>query len=536
MSRILGIGGFDHDGAVTLVEDGVIAGHVEWERVCRCRYAGLRAAADLDTLLQATGWDLSSVSEIAWADRERHADPACAELRDYVRRRFPRAGVSVIEHHLCHQASAFYPSGWPRAAILSVDGKGDGASAALAIGDGGAIWPGPRQPSASSVGRTWHALAIACGYPHFGAAGKVMALAAYGTPRHLPALLSFTELREDGTFSFTAPGEAINQGPTFRNAARQAAFFQERFAVPDPRGALPAAEHADLAASVQAWTDHVVGHMAAAAVRAAGTGRLCIAGGVGLNVLTNRHLLEAGIAAELFVQPAAGDCGLSLGAALSVARPERPSGEARFSPYLGREIAETDARTLLARYPGLRARRHDDPAARAVASLQAGELIGWVQERAEAGPRALGARSLLASPLHMGQRDRVNRIKQREPYRPVALSVLEPFYRDAFEGPACPYMLRSARARGALRSVLGEGLHVDGSSRLQLVDGQGPWALGRLLEQFGVATGVPALLNTSLNARGEPLVDTAQDALSLLAEGRVDRLFVGPLEIFGARG
>lgn len=532
-SLILGIGGFDHDGAVSLIREGEILGHVEWERICRERFAGLRSGTAVRLLLQATGWPLDEVRALAWADHERFADPAWADVRSCLVERFPGVPLTALEHHLCHQASAYLPSGWGRAALLSVDGKGDGASGAIGIGEGGAIQVLARQPSASSVGRTWHALAITCGYPHFGAAGKVMALAAYGSPRYLEDLLGWTRFYADGTFSFTAPGEAENQGPTFRRADRQAAFFGGIFGLaPLIGGALLSAQHADLAASVQAWTDRVVGHMAAAAVRSAGTGRLCLAGGVGLNVLTNRHLLESGIVKELFVLPAAGDSGLSLGAALALSgRQMRHESGQRFSPYLGRACQDEDVQLALTSYPHLRAVTPRDPVERAAACLAAGEMIGWVHGRAEAGPRALGARSLLASPLVPGQRDRINRIKGREAYRPVALAVLSSYAHEAFVGPTCPYMLRAAQVVPALRDRLGEGVHRDGSSRLQVVDEQGPPALARLLRGFEAQTGVPALINTSLNAKGEPLADSAADALALLDAGRIDRLFIEGLEV-----
>ncbi|MDI1443603.1 carbamoyltransferase C-terminal domain-containing protein [Polyangium sp. 6x1] len=534
MSTILGIGGFDHDGAVTLVRGDTLVGHLEWERVSRRRFAGLRSPEELALLLAATGWDLSDVDVIAWADQERYEDPAAAGLRAFLKRRFWGAHLEVVEHHRCHLASAYFASGFEHAAVLSIDGKGDAASAALARGAGAELRMSTRQPSASSIGRTWHALSIACGYPHFGAAGKVMALAAYGRPRFLDALLGWTALCDDGTFTFTAPGERPNEGPSFRRADRKAAFFCSAFDVPPRQASEPMRDaHADLAASVQAWTEIVVEHLARAAVREAGSRRLCLAGGVALNVLSNSRLLDAGIVDELFVQPAAGDDGLSLGAALALAgRPlSMPTGIGRFDPYLGRTFGPEAVERVLWSSNGLTSVRHDDVARPAAEALARGEILGWVSGREETGPRALGARSLLASPFVAGMRDRINRIKGREPFRPVALLVDECVRREAFTGPVCPYMLRSAKAHSDHQARFNEGLHRDGTSRLQIVDAESPPELARLLETFGAITGTAALVNTSLNGPGEPLVGRPEEAIALLSAGRLDALFIEGFEV-----
>lgn len=533
-TTILGLGGFDHDGAAALLRDGQLVGHLEWERVSRRRYAGLQTPDDVDRLLAATGWNLDDIDVIAWSDRERFAMPEPRPIREHLRRRFPRAELVPVDHHRSHLASAWYVAGFSEAAVLSIDGKGDDASAAIALGRRDDLIEIRRQPSASSVGRTWHALAIICGSPHFGAAGKVMALAGHGEPRFLGELLAWTELHDDGTFSFTAPGEQKGSGPTFRRAQLQAAFLHDRLSLPHvPRGALPGPAHADLAASVQAWTQVIVEHLARAAVAAAGCRSLCMAGGVALNVLANSHLLSAGIVDRLFVQPAAGDSGLALGAALALhARALAPrSAQARFCPYLGRAFSDEVAAAELARVEGVAWRSCDEVAKAAASAILRGERIGWFQDREEAGPRALGARSLLASPASPGERDRINRWKGREPYRPLALAVTDALYRERFDGPACPYMLLSATVRDGAAHGLGEGLHVDGSSRLQLVDEQSAARFRDLLEAVARAGSPPALINTSLNANGEPIVGTPAEAARLLVRGVIDRLFIGNLEV-----
>ncbi len=534
MSTLLGIGGFDHDGAMSFVRDDVLVGHLEWERVARRRFAGLRSPAEVEQLLDATGWDLSEVDVIAWADEERYDDPRTEPIRAFLQQRFPAVPIEVVEHHHCHLASAFFASGFDRAAVLSIDGKGDGASAAIARGAGTKLQMLSRQPSASSIGRAWHALSITCGYPHFGAAGKVMALGAYGRPRFLDALLGWTALGEGGTFTFTAPGERPNEGPTFRRADLQASFFRSAFHVPLPGPGEPLGDlHRDLAASVQAWTEIVVAHLARAAVRGAGTRRLCLAGGVALNVLSNSHILEAGIVDELFIQPAAGDDGLALGAALALcSRPVRTAtGAGRFDPYLGRAFSADRVERLLLSTNDCRFVRHADASPHAVDALVRGEILGWFSGREEAGPRALGARSLLASPFVPGMRDRINQIKRREPYRPVALMVDTNVRRDAFTGPACPYMLRSAKVRPEHRARFAEGLHHDGTSRLQIVDEKSPPSLVSLLVAFGEATGAAAIVNTSLNGPGEPLAGTPEEALVLLRAGQIDALFIEGIEV-----
>ncbi len=284
---------------------------------------------------------------------------------------------------------------------------------------------------------------------------------------------------------------------------------------------------------MQVWTTLLVENLASAAVRVADSRNLCMAGGVALNVVANTHILRARVADRLFVQPAAGDCGLALGAALAVnARAMvQPGGAARFSPYLGRAFTDAQAQPGIAAMDGLVCRDCDDPPAAAAAAILRGERIGWFQDREELGPRALGARSMLALPSTRGQRDRINAAKGREPYRPLALALTPSIDRERFEGAACPYMLLSHQVRPDAARGLAEGLHVDGTSRLQRVDEQSADGFAELLDGLARARAPASVINTSLNADGEPMVGEPVDAARLVQRGVIDRLFVGGLQV-----
>jgi carbamoyltransferase len=530
---ILGIAGFDHDGSICLMDGGKTLGHWEWERMCRKRYAGFKRPEEIAKMLELAGIPIKEVSHIAWGDRSCWESPAYIDIRKFLNSRFQGIPIQVFDHHHCHLASAFYASGYPDSVLLSIDGKGDGLSAAWGKADHNGFRIVGRQPSYASIGRVWWALSRLCSYPHFGGAGKVMALGAYGTPRYLQQLLQITDFHEDGTFSFGKSDSAVFS--TFRNSERIATWFSNEFDISfadKPQDV--SASHRDLAASLQEWSNLLTAHVALAAMELSTSRNLCLAGGVALNIITNTFLREQGIAEEIFVQPATGDSGLSIGAAfcMQAALSIKVNSEKNWSPYLGRQFTDEEILNVLGSEDGIQYARHPNISAQAAKALRENELIGWFQDKEESGPRALGARSLFARPDRKGNREEINKRKKRAPYRPCALITLEEFFPLHFGGYPCPYMLHQVKVKEESHSLLNQGVHEDGSTRIQVVDDNSPLILRQLIREFQCLTGIPALINTSLNDQGHPIVGHPREAIQLVKSGSIDRLFMGEFEIW----
>lgn len=513
--RILGIGGLDHNASIALVESGRILAFLELERPSRDKNAGLAAPDSLALLCDRL--DVRRVDHVALSDHT--FVPQRPWLLPWLQRRFPGASHSLHEHHACHLAAAFFTSNWPAAAILSLDGKGDGLSAAGGLGERArGLEILLRVPSAHSVGRLWWAASVCCGLGDHHAAGKTMAWAALGRPTLLPALRACLTLGEDGGFSFFHPQDPDR----FRRVADLAGWLASLDASPCPdRGP----RRPDVAASVQALTEEIVVHLVKNMTIRTGQRRLALAGGVALNGLTNQRLLAEAIVDELHVPPLPDDRGLSLGAAALAAAARgtplsvEPGG---LSPYLGPE-ADGRAPDLP---PEFIVHTTGDLVGEVAARLARGELVAWFAGRDEAGPRALGNRSVLASPVHAAVRDHLNAsVKQREPFRPFGCSLplsAAPEWLD-MQGPS-PYMLRIVPVRPHQRAAIPAVVHIDGTTRPHTVTETGHPRLHALLHRMSEFAHPPILLNTSLNRRGEPIAHTAADAIAIAATTGLDVL------------
>lgn len=508
--RILGLGGLDHDGAAAIVEAGRVAAFLEAERVVRRKSAGLSCTGALEAVLDAL--DVRGADAIAVADRTFFRERGAA-LTAILRRRFPSADLSVHAHHDCHAFAALSASPWEQAVVITIDGKGDGLSSTAVV----ANRAGLRErlfavPSRSSLGRLWWALSEYCGLPGHHSAGKTMALAAYGAPSAL--FDAHVELEADGGFRLEPRGLHPD---TFRQVPRIVEWLAASLGRP------PGAPHADAAASLQRTTERVAAHLVSVAVRRSGLGRVCLSGGVALNGLSNQRLLDDRVAGELFVPPCTDDRGLALGAAALLAaalgEPVKASGGG-LSPFLGPPAAERappsgwtlDPEGL----PGVAAR------------LAAGAVIASFAGRDEAGPRALGHRSILATPVMPWMRDHLNAaVKRREPFRPFGCAIKLDRAADFFhlEG-ASPYMLRIARARTGFEAVIPSALHVDGTSRIQTVSRDDESGLWPLLCQLEALRHPPIVINTSLNCPGEPMAHTLAEASNVAVRSGLRTLLV----------
>ena len=470
----------------------------------------------------------------------------------------PVPPVQYVPHHTSHAASAFYPSPFDDAATLTVDGVGEWATSTIGVGHAHRLRVDRELRYPDSVGLLYSAFTSYCGLRVNSGEGELMGLAPYGEPRHVEQILDeLVELRPDGSIVLDQRSFAFVRG-----GAMTSDRFHRAFGGPPlPLGTPPGQREADLAASIQVVLEEILLAMAAEARARSGSPNLCLAGGTALNCAANGRLRREAGFDGVWVQPAAGDAGGAVGAALwtwheALGNP-RPTrrGDGMSGAFLGPAFSRREVEEWAAR-EGLRPAviPDDEERARAVAArLDAGAVVGWFTGRMEFGPRALGHRSILADPRVAASRDRVNAaVKERARFRPLAPAVLAERADELFEtGGPSPYMTftvpvkgtgpdpatgsdepggllaRLARVGGPIPAVT----HVDGSARIQTVDARENPELHRLLAAFDERTGCPALLNTSFNRRDEPIVCTPADALASARHLGLDLLVIEHLLI-----
>ncbi|MDQ4149907.1 MAG: carbamoyltransferase [Actinomycetota bacterium] len=582
MTSILGISAFYHDSAAALLVDGNIAAAAQEERFTRVKHdegfpknaikscleqAGIqprevdyvafyeKPLLKFDRLLQTyvayapLGFRSFARAMPIWLRQKLHTT---RELHRGLDRQYRKRFV-FCEHHESHAASAFFPSPFEQAAVLTLDGVGEWATGTVGKGGENRIEVLQEIRFPHSLGLLYSAFTYYCGFKVNSGEYKLMGLAPFGEPRYAGLILErLLDLKKDGSFRLDMTYFNYARGLTMTTEK-----FHEMFGGPprDPEGELTE-RHMDLAASIQKVTDEVVlraGRFAHEITRAT---RLCMAGGVGLNCVSNRYLLENGPYEEIWVQPAAGDAGGALGAAYMVwhqllGRPRSPSpcdsqAGSLLGPSFGDDEVERRLRALGAKFTKL-----DDPeeVSRTTADLLAGGMVvGWFQGRMEFGPRALGSRSILADPRQESMQSDLNlKIKFRESFRPFAPSILEEHSNDWFQMDKAkrdPYMLFVVPLRedrrlptsdeatgfqklGIRRSEIPAVTHVDYSARVQTVDRDRHGIFYDLLRQFHRRTGCPVLINTSFNVRGEPIVCTPEDAYRCFMATGMDALVIG---------
>ncbi|ACY13835.1 carbamoyltransferase C-terminal domain-containing protein [Haliangium ochraceum] len=511
---VLGIHSMTHDIGVALLQDGRILGVIEEERLSgRKHHPGIEVdgstpTAAIAALLAQHGRTLADIEVFA------HAGQAGAPWMkmDLIHRLYREFAESLdpglqrsrfFGHHECHAAAAFYASGFSSSAVLTIDGAGcDHLSTTMWRADEGGMELVDEYPSSQSIGFFYTNAAETVGLGSYGIGeGKLMALAALGRP--LPAL--------DGLIR--------QQHGRYRIDPRTTARFAE-YALDAPE--LPVS--ADFAASVQAQVVAAVAALAQQALARAGSSRLCIAGGVALNCRMNGELLHTPGLDEFYVPPMPGDSGLCVGAAYLGARAAGDALEPVSTPFLGLPVGQDELERAMANAD---AKRVDDPHACAVELLASGRVVAWMQGRAELGPRALGHRSILGDPRRREHVDRLNRIKGREAWRPVAPAIAEHAIERYCSTPAVNRSMGIAVPMSeAAHAEIPAGLHVDGSARVQKVT-PADEHMHRLVSLFEHHVGVPCVLNTSLNGPGQPLIHRAADALELFRTTEIDALVVG---------
>ncbi|HTU89051.1 MAG TPA: carbamoyltransferase C-terminal domain-containing protein [Gemmataceae bacterium] len=417
-----------------------------------------------------------------------------------------------VPHHIAHAASAFHASPFPRAAVLTLDGRGEKATTGYAAGDGNQLrWLGQVEMP-HSLGLLYEFVTGYLGFLHSCDEYKVMALASYGQPKFLREFREIVHLGDKGQFTI---GELK---------------LEERFGPPRLRGGEIEQKHYDIAASLQVVLEETVLELVRFLHEETKETDLCLAGGVALNCVMNARLRDDGPFNRIWVQPAAGDAGTALGAALWVDARERDAKERSYTmnhSYLGPAFNDVEIEALLSwtKVPF----RHLKNVAEETADLLAKDkIIGWFQGRMEFGPRALGGRSILASPINPDMQTRLNEIKDREDFRPVAPVVLEEEADKWFVGAGVsPFMLFVHQVQPEKAKRIPAVRHVDGTARIQTINHQQCPRYYDLLKAFQARTGVPVLVNTSFNTRGEPIVCTPRDAVECFWTSPLDALVIG---------
>ena len=435
--------------------------------------------------------------------------------------------VLMTEHHLSHAASSFLVSPFEEAAIITVDGVGEWSTATYGRGRGNDIELFKEIRFPHSLGLLYTAFTYYLGFKVNSAEYKVMGLAPYGEPKYYDKVRQLIDIRPDGSFALDMRYFNYLSGLTMTNSK-----FDELFGAPPRKSDGPMEQrHMDLAASVQKVTEDVMLVMARHVAKETGSKNLCLAGGVALNCVANGRILREGPFEHIYVQPAAGDAGGASGVATYIHHSilKNPRKFVMRHAYTGPEFKDDEIREFLTGYEIPYTELPTSELLPKVAQLIADQaVVGWFQGRMEFGPRALGSRSILADPRNAENKDRVNlKIKFREGFRPFAPSVLADRCSEFFElDEPSPFMLLVAQVRPEKR-VIPSVTHVDGSARVQTVERELNPMFYDLIDEFGKITGVPVIINTSFNVRGEPIVCTPGDAYRCFVETGMDYLVMG---------
>jgi carbamoyltransferase len=549
---ILGIsGGLGHDPAACLVRDGQLIAMAEEERFLRIKHAPdvLPASAVL-YCLQEAGISMCDVDAVAIGWDPRIMNPALngPKLREMFLEtlkhlEFHDIDIPIfipVSHHLAHAAASFYGSGFDDAAIIIVDGTGERVATTLAIGRGQSIEILATFETAQSLGYFYEAITKYIGLGGYDAVGKTMGLAPYGKVIHAFPNIKLTG---DGYSMGIKDKKGANDIVTRHRhiMAQWMKYLEIVFGPPnpvfpsfDPRRGLATRTYdlyerqKNIAASAQKAIERVLLHLAELVMRATGSRNLVLGGGVALNCTANGMLRSCGQVDRMYIFPAAHDSGSALGAALEVAAQH---GEPRCAPidhaYWGPSYDERAITEVIRRY-GLIATDHADIGATTADLIAQGAIVGWFQGRMEVGPRALGHRSILADPTRAENLDRVNRVKGREYWRPLAPSMLESAASQLLESAhASPFMLQASQVRSEAQSTIPAVTHVDGSTRPQTVVEATSPHYHALLRAMQDRVGVGVVLNTSFNGPAEPIVCTPAHALRTFFSSELDVLVMG---------
>lgn len=587
--NILGFSSYYHDAAACLVIDGVIVAAAQEERFTRVKHDANFPEQSIDFCLKHAGLSPHQIDQIVFYDKPflkfdrlletylafapRGFKSFTSSLPIWLKEKLFQKTVIIkalkekfgrdidwetrllfSEHHLSHAASAFFPSPFEEAAILTMDGVGEWTTTSMAIGRGNQLNIEREIHFPHSLGLLYSAMTYYTGFKVNSGEYKVMGLAPYGEPRYAQLIKdNLINIKNDGSFQLDLSYFNYCTGLTMTNAK-----FDQLFGAPPrkPESELTQREM-DLAASIQAVTEEVVIRLAKGIAQSTGQKNLCLAGGVALNCVANGKLLKEGIFEKIWIQPAAGDAGGAIGAALGAyylhfQKPRQISSflDSMQGSYLGPQYSQKQVNLQLSEAGAVFEIVDDEELFIITAkALADGKAIGWHQGRMEFGPRALGARSILADPRSPAMQKQLNlKVKYRESFRPFAPSVLRENALQWFDLDAdSPYMLLVAginreqrifmtpeqeklfgiKKLNIPRSTIPAVTHVDYSARIQTVYKETNPRYYQLIKKFEELTGCPILVNTSFNVRGEPIVESPKDAFKCMMGTELDMLVVG---------
>ena len=587
--RILGISAFYHDSAAALVVDGRIVAAAQEERFTRTKHDPAFPQNAAAWCLHQGGLTLGQIDHVAFYDKpflkfERLLETSlafaprgfgsfCAAMPVWLREKLFLKSLLVrhlrelspdfsgedrllfSEHHLSHAASAFFPSPFGEAAVLTMDGVGEWATTSLALGRGHRLEIEREIHFPHSLGLLYSAFTHHTGFKVNSGEYKVMGLAPYGRPRYAQKILDhLVDVKADGSFRLNLKYFGYCTGLNMTNQ-----HFDALFGGPARRPDSPLTQREmDLAASIQAVTEEIVLKLTASIAAETGMRNLCLAGGVSLNCVVNAKVQRASKFERLWIQPAAGDAGGAVGAALAIHHIHRQqarlvqdgAGDAMQGAFLGPAFSQAEIETCLTTL-GARFEVLDDVALidTCAAALAGQQVLGWFQGRMEFGPRALGGRSILADPRPASMQSTLNRkVKFRESFRPFAPSVLAEDAAEWFDLDGdSPYMLLTANVHerqrtpltpvqsartgidqlNEVRSSIPAATHIDYSARVQTVHASTQPRFHALIRAFKSISGCPVLLNTSFNVRGEPMVATSEQAFRCFMGTDIDVLAIG---------
>ena len=579
---ILGISAFYHDSAAAVICNGEIIAAAQEERFTRKKADASFPINAINFCLSYANIEINEIDEVVFYDKPilkfdrilasyLHTAPLGIRsffkaiplwlreklwVEDQIKKDLKYdKDILFTQHHQSHAASAFYPSPFNEAAILTVDGAGEWTTTAISYGNGNKLDILETLEFPHSVGLLYSAFTYYCGFKINSGEYKLMGLAPYGNPIYRKKILdNLVSINSDGSISLNLKFFDYIGGLKMINGK-----FCKLFGMPPRRPEEPLTQfYMDVAASIQEITNEIIVAMAKHAKELTGSKNLCLAGGVALNCTANYVLAKENIFENIFVQPAAGDAGGALGAALYVyyalldnVRNVQRNGDIPQPIGLGPSFTNEEIETLLQNHGLTYKKMSDEDLYKYCANaLNEQQIIGWFQGRMEFGPRALGYRSIIADPRSADMQKKMNlKIKFRESFRPFAPAVMEEFADEYFENPASSqllayYMLTTASVAqkhlknvetfntvenkisllGMNRSTINAVTHLDGSARVQVVREKDNSKFYNLLRKFYAQTGMPMVVNTSFNVRGEPIVCTPEDALYCFFASNIDLL------------
>lgn len=580
--KILGISAYYHDSAACILENGKIVAAAQEERFTRKKHDSSFPVHAISSCLEISGSTMNDIEAVAFYDKpflkfERilesylHYAPKGflsfiksmpiwlkkkLWIKDLIKKELNFDGkIFFPEHHLSHAASAFFPSPFKKAAIITLDGVGEWTTTSYGIGQDNNISMLGDINFPHSLGLLYSAFTYYLGFKVNSGEYKVMGLAPYGEPVYVDKIKThLIDIKDDGSFKMNMKYFNYITGLSMTNKQFEKLFGQPRRLPDDPLTQF----HMDMARSVQAVTEEIILKMARYVKEVTGEKYLCLAGGVALNCVANGKILETGLYNDIWIQPAAGDAGGAVGAALAVwhlkyngVREVDGMNDAMNGAYLGPEFSETEIESFLNQHQIPYSRLGQEEIPETIADLiNEQAVIGWFQGRMEFGPRALGSRSIIGDARNPEMQKKMNlKIKFRESFRPFAPSVLIDHVADYFElDRKSPYMLLVANVQkekllplssedlgkkgleklNLVRSKVPAITHVDNSARIQTVHPETNPLYYKMIETFNKKYGCPVIINTSFNVRGEPIVCSPEDAYNCFMRTEMDYLIMGP--------